>query len=70
MQKRNTTIYDVADVAGVSIATVSRTIAKPDVVRPTTRDKVLTAMVALNWQPDATAQALALLLAKYRKGLN
>ena len=71
MQKRNITIYDVADTAGVSIATVSRTIAKPHVVRPTTRDRVLNAMVALNWQPDATAQALALILAEYRrKGLN
>lgn len=70
MQKRNTTIYDVAGLAKVSIATVSRTIAKPEIVRPTTRDKVLTAMIALDWQPDATAQALALLLAKYRKGLN
>jgi LacI family transcriptional regulator len=69
MQKNNVNIYDVAGLAGVSIATVSRTIAKPDVVRPATRAKVVGAMVQLNWQPDANAQALALILAQYRKAL-
>ena len=69
MQKNSVNIYDVATLSGVSIATVSRTIAKPDIVRPTTRAKVLNAMVQLNWQPDANAQALALILAQYRKAL-
>ena len=35
------TIYDVAALAGVSIATVSRAINSLDSVRPATRDKVL-----------------------------
>ena len=69
MQKNTVNIYDVATLSGVSIATVSRTIAKPDIVRPTTRAKVLSAMVQLNWQPDTNAQALALILAQYRKAL-
>jgi LacI family transcriptional regulator len=69
MQKNSVNIYDVAALSGVSIATVSRTIAKPDMVRPTTRAKVISAMVQLDWQPDTSAQALALILAQYRKAL-
>jgi len=69
MQKNNFTIYDVAQKAGVSIATVSRTISRPEKVRPATQKAVLSAMVALDWQPDKNAQALALILASYRKAL-
>jgi DNA-binding LacI/PurR family transcriptional regulator len=69
MQKNAVNIYDVAALSGVSIATVSRTIAKPEVVRPTTRAKVVNAMLQLDWQPDANAQALALILGEYRKAL-
>lgn len=36
-------IEDVAQLAGVSIATVSRTFKHPDVVAKKTRDKVLAA---------------------------
>jgi LacI family transcriptional regulator len=70
MQKNKVSIYEVAALSGVSIATVSRTIAKPDMVRPATRDKVLSAIATLNWQPDTNAQALALVLASYRKFAN
>ncbi len=41
------TVYDVADRAGVSIATVSRVLRSPDAVRPVTRERVLDAVSAL-----------------------
>jgi len=48
------TIYDVARVAGVSTATVSRAIANPDVVAPATRDRV--AAVARQLDPAGVAK--------------
>ncbi|WP_197510058.1 LacI family DNA-binding transcriptional regulator [Tessaracoccus coleopterorum] len=45
------TIYEVAAFAGVSIATVSRVLTKPDVVAPGTRDRVLAAVHELNYVP-------------------
>lgn len=42
-------IEDVAQLAGVSIATVSRTFKHPDVVAKKTRDKVLAAANELNF---------------------
>ena len=39
----HSTIYDVAVRAGVSVATVSRTFAKPDIVTEATRKKVIEA---------------------------
>jgi LacI family transcriptional regulator len=65
--KRNTTIYDVAKEAQVSIATVSRTLARPEKVRVQTKQAVLKAMDKLNWLPDTNAQRIALILAEYRK---
>jgi LacI family transcriptional regulator len=53
------TIYDVAQAAGVSIATVSRAINSLDSVRPSTRSKVLRAMKQLNFVPNANAQGLS-----------
>lgn len=53
------TIYDVARLAGVSIATVSRVINRSGKVAAATRQKVIEAAQALNWQPNAIAQALA-----------
>ncbi len=53
------TIEDVAKLASVSIATVSRVISKPNVVRPSTRTRVMAAIQALDYQPDAAARALA-----------
>lgn len=58
MRQRNT-IEDVARAAGVSTATVSRVLSKPDVVRASTRERVMTAVRQLDYQPDAAAQALA-----------
>jgi LacI family transcriptional regulator, galactose operon repressor len=53
------TIYDVAQAAGVSIATVSRALNSLDSVRPATRAKVLRAMERLNFVPNANAQGLS-----------
>lgn len=53
------TVYDVADRAGVSIATVSRVLRMPDAVRPVTRDRVLDAVTALGYVPSGSARGLA-----------
>ena len=54
------TIYDVAKRAGVSITTVSRILNTPDKVNNETREKVLTAIDALNFVPKAEARARAM----------
>jgi LacI family transcriptional regulator len=53
------TIYDVAEIAGVSISTVSRVLNAPDQVHLATRARVLAAIDQLNFVPraDATARA-------------
>jgi LacI family transcriptional regulator len=53
------TAYDVARLAKVTQATVSRTINKPQTVAPATRQRVYDAMNALNYRPSASAQGLA-----------
>lgn len=53
------TVYDVADRAGVSIATVSRVLRSPDAVRPVTRERVLDAVSALGYVPSGSARGLA-----------
>ncbi len=58
--KQLSTIYDVADKAGVSIATVSRLLNTPGKVNPKTRDKILDAIDALGFVPKAEARARAL----------
>lgn len=54
-----TTIKDVAALAGVSLMTVSRAIHRPEVVAEATRQKVQSAIEALNYIPDAAAGALS-----------
>jgi LacI family transcriptional regulator len=54
------TIYDVANRAGVSIATVSRILNAPDKVNSETRERVLVAIDALGFVPKAEARARAL----------
>ena len=48
----NTTLYDVADLAGVSIKTVSRVVNSEAHVRPTTKERVDRAIAVLNYRPD------------------
>jgi LacI family repressor for deo operon, udp, cdd, tsx, nupC, and nupG len=51
-------IRTVAAAAGVSIATVSRVLKTPDVVTKTTRDKVMAAVEATGYRPNALASGL------------
>jgi LacI family transcriptional regulator len=53
------TIYEVAERAGVSIATVSRALHGKGTLRPETRDRVLKAAADLGYVPSATARELA-----------
>jgi LacI family transcriptional regulator len=53
------TVYDVAKNAGVSIATVSRVLNSPELVKNETRRKVLTVIDELGFVPKADASARA-----------
>ncbi len=53
------TLYDVAKYAGVSIATVSRTLSNQMIVHPDTRARVLDAIEKLEYIPNSLAQGLA-----------
>ena len=53
------TIYDVAELAGVSIASVSRVLNGRRNPRPETRDRVLRAVAELGFAPDGAARALS-----------
>ncbi len=59
MVKGNSTIYDVAELAGVSIATVSRVINNPSRVSAASKKKVHEAMKKLDFEPKAEAVARA-----------
>lgn len=53
------TIRDVASRAGVSPATVSRVLNKPELVESETKERVRAAMEALNFHPSAMARGLS-----------
>ena len=53
------TIFDVAEVAGVSIKTVSRVVNKEPNVRDSTRARVEDAIAVLKYRPDQSARNLA-----------
>lgn len=55
----NTTIYDVAGAAKVSLATVSRVLNNPEKVKQETRDRVLRVINELGYRPNAIARGLA-----------
>jgi LacI family transcriptional regulator, repressor for deo operon, udp, cdd, tsx, nupC, and nupG len=52
------TIYEVARRAGVSTATVSRVLSRPDVVAPDTRQRVMQAVDTLGYAPNSAAKNL------------
>ena len=54
-----TTLYDVARLAGVSTATVSRVLHGQDRVRESTRSRVQKAIEELGYVPDNAAQSLS-----------
>lgn len=53
-------IYDIAEKSGVSIATVSRIINNKGNVSPKTKEKVLSVMDEMGYEPNAFARALGL----------
>lgn len=55
---RRPTITDVANALGLSIATVSRALAKPDMVTDETRARVLEAVERLGYRPNLLARDL------------
>ena len=56
---RSATINDVAKKAGVSIKTVSRVVNREANVREKTREKVMSAINALDYRPNQAARGLA-----------
>lgn len=55
---RTVTLRDVARVAGVSTATVSRALEKPGAVADTTRSRVMEAVAACGYTPNIMARSL------------
>ena len=53
------TVFDVAELAGVSIKTVSRVVNSEPNVRATTQERVDRAIAALNYLPSEVARRLA-----------
>src|SRR5579863_7282095 len=54
----NTTIHDVARLAGVGIGTVSRVLNNHSAVKPVTREKVMAAIEQLHYKPDPIARSM------------
>jgi LacI family transcriptional regulator len=59
MGGRTPTLYDVARLAGVSTATVSRVLHGHDRVSPATRQRVQEVIDELSYVPDSSAQSLS-----------
>ena len=53
------TIYQVSELAGVSLSTVSRVLNENDYVSKKTKQKVLDAMEQLGYKPNSIARSLA-----------
>src|SRR5665647_68946 len=60
VNSRRPKLADVARMAGVSSATVSRVLNHPEIVRPDVQAKVRRAITELGYAPDAVARALSL----------
>ena len=59
-KKKSPTIYDVADLSGVSISTISRVLNSPDKVNSETQKRVMEAIDQLGFVPKAEARARAM----------
>jgi len=59
VKRASANMYAVAKLADVSIATVSRVVNTDSRVKEKTRQKVLSAMLSLGYQPNSIAQSLA-----------
>jgi DNA-binding LacI/PurR family transcriptional regulator len=59
MSPRRPTVYDVAERAKVSIATVSFAFSRPDQISQATRERVLETARELGYMPSASARGLA-----------
>ena len=59
--RRSARVVDVAKLAGVSVATVSRALSKPAMVREELRERVLEAARELGYSPNSAARALRLM---------
>ncbi|WP_170290887.1 LacI family DNA-binding transcriptional regulator [Neomoorella glycerini] len=55
----NIDIKSIAAKAGVSVATVSRALNRPEMVRPATREKILALVEDLGYKPNPLARGLA-----------
>jgi len=55
----NATVFDVAELAGVSIKTVSRVVNREPNVRTSTRERVDQAIAELDYRPNQAARNLA-----------
>src|SRR5882724_13021237 len=51
-------LRDVAEVAGVSTATVSRAMNNPELVSPELKERIASVVQRLGWVPDGIARAL------------
>lgn len=60
MRRKNATILDIAQMAGVSTATVSRALSNPRLVTEVTRDAVMDAVRKTGFQINRTARNLRL----------
>jgi DNA-binding LacI/PurR family transcriptional regulator len=58
--RKSVTIRDVAREAGVSVATASRVLNGKDIVKPLTRDRILSVMAELGFSPSPAARRLSL----------
>ena len=59
-KKKSPTIYDVAELSGVSISTISRVLNSPDKVNAETHKRVMQAIDQLGFVPKAEARARAM----------
>lgn len=58
MKRKSMTIQEVAQLAGVSVATVSRVLNESSMVKEETRDKVLSVIHKFNYQPNLLGRDL------------